>query len=176
MTKAIRFFTFLSLSLLAFYSIDAAETTGGGLPSVELKNLKGEKIDFASLSNDGKPMVINFWATWCKPCINELNNIDEIYEDWQQETGIKLIAVSIDDSRNVRRVAPFVKGRGWDFEVLTDENSDLRRALNINNPPHTLLVDGDGKIVWEHNGYMPGDEDELYDKIIELVNNKNADK
>lgn len=163
--------TLLILSaLFGFSFVLSADKSGESLPAVELKNLKGEKIDFSSLSNNGKPMVINFWATWCKPCISELDNINDVYEDWQDETGIKIVAVSIDDSRNVRRVAPFVKGRGWDYEVYTDENSDLRRALNINNPPHTLLINGEGKIVWEHNGYMPGDEDELYRKILEYTN------
>jgi thiol-disulfide isomerase/thioredoxin len=163
--------TLLILSALFGFSFGlSADKSGESLPAVELKNLKGEKVDFSSLSNDGKPMVINFWATWCKPCISELDNINDVYEDWQDETGIKIVAVSIDDSRNVRRVAPFVKGRGWDYEVYTDENSDLRRALNINNPPHTLLINGEGKIVWEHNGYMPGDEDELYRKILEYTN------
>lgn len=162
-------------SIFALTPLNADDSGTSTLPSVQIKNLKGEKVDVSKLSNDGKPIVINFWATWCKPCINELNNIDELYEDWQAETGVKIVAVSIDDSRNVRRVAPFIKGRGWDYEVLTDENSDLRRALNINNPPHTLLIDGEGKIVWEHNGYMPGDEEELYKKILELSKKEAAE-
>lgn len=139
------------------------------VPSVKLKDLKGNTVDSKSFNNDGKPYVINFWATWCKPCIQELNAISDVYAQWQKETGVKIIAVSIDDTRNSKRVAPFVKGRGWEYEIYLDENSDFKRALNVNNPPQTYLVDGKGNIVWEHNGYSPGSEDELYKELKKLV-------
>lgn len=139
------------------------------LPNVKVKNLKGELVEAKSLGNEGKPFVINFWATWCKPCILELNNLHELYDKWQKETGIKIIAVSIDDVRNSKKVAPFVMGRKWNFEVYLDENGDFRRAMNVNNPPHSFLINSKGEIVWEHNGYAPGDEEYLYKKIIELL-------
>ena len=146
-----------------------AVAAGDKIPNVQVKNLKGKTINTSQFENDGKPIVLNFWATWCKPCILELNNINEVYETWQEETGVKIIAVSIDDSRNSRKVAPFVRGRGWDYEVYLDENGDLKRAMNVNNPPHTFLLNGDGEIVYEHNGYAVGDEDILYKKIKKLV-------
>ncbi len=161
--------TKLILSLLflgAFISLNAAERT---VPSVKLKDTKGKPFDTKNMTNDGKPYIINFWATWCKPCIQELVNINETYTQWQKESGIKIYAVSIDDSRNSKRVAPFVNGRGWNYEVLLDVNSDLKRAMNVNNPPHTFLVDGKGNIVWEHNGYAQGDEKTLYKKYKELL-------
>jgi cytochrome c biogenesis protein CcmG/thiol:disulfide interchange protein DsbE len=139
------------------------------IPSVRLKDLQGNQIDTKTFGNDGKPFVINFWATWCKPCIQELNNINDVYPDWVDETGVKIIAISIDDSRNSRKVAPFINGRGWEYEVYIDENSDFKRAMNVNNPPHTFLYDGDGNLVYEHNGYAPGDEKALYKKIKALV-------
>lgn len=139
------------------------------IPNVKVKNLKGEEVDTKHFSNGGKPFIINFWATWCKPCILELNNISEVYPDWQKETGVKIIAISIDDTRNSKKVAPFINGRGWSYEVYLDENSDLKRALNINNPPHTLLVNGKGEIVWEHNGYAQGDEDEVISQVKKLI-------
>ncbi len=158
------------LLVFAFAFTTAAEAKEKKkIPSVKVKNLKGRKVDAAKFDNDGKPYIINFWATWCKPCILELNNINEQYAKWQKETGVKVIAVSIDDSRNSRRVAPFVKGRGWDYEVYLDENSDLKRAMNVSNPPHTFLYDGEGNLVYEHNGYAPGDEDKLFKKIKELT-------
>ncbi|MGQ9819882.1 MAG: TlpA family protein disulfide reductase [Candidatus Kapaibacteriales bacterium] len=135
------------------------------IPNVKVKNLKGETVETRTFSNDGKPFVINFWATWCKPCILELNNLHEKYEQWRSETGIKIIAVSIDDVRSSRKVAPFVKGRNWKFEVYLDENGDFRRAMNVNNPPHSFLVDSQGEIVWEHNGYAQGDEEILFEQI-----------
>ena len=113
-------------------------------------------------------MIISFWATWCKPCKAELNTIAEEYDDWVDETGVKLVAVSIDDARSSSRVEPYVNAQGWEYLVLNDPNSDLRRAMGVNNVPHTFLVDGAGKIVWDHNNYSPGDEEELYEKLTGL--------
>ena len=142
------------------------------LPSVKVKNLKGQMIDTKTFNNDGKPFIINFWATWCKPCLTELKNINEVYEDWQDETGVKIIAISVDDTRNSRKVAPLVRGKGWSYEVYLDENSAFKRAMNVNNPPHTFLVNGKGKIVWQHNGYAPGDEEILYEELLKLLEKK----
>jgi peroxiredoxin len=145
------------------------------LPSIQLKGLSGNMIDAATLENDGKPIVISFWATWCKPCIRELNAINDMYIDWQDETGVKLIAISIDDSRNSARVRPFIAGQGWEYDVYLDENQELKRALNVNNIPHTFLVDGEGHLVWQHNGYIPGDEDHLYELISKLANGESIE-
>ena len=144
------------------------------VPSATVKNLNGTQVNTNTFSNDGKPFVIDFWATWCKPCIEELKNIHEVYEDWQKETGVKLYAISIDDSRNSKKVAPFVNGRQWKFEVMLDENSDFKRAMNVNNPPHTFLYNGKGELVWQHNGYAQGDETNLYDEIKKLVATENT--
>ena len=130
--------------------------------------MEGNSLNFSKISNNGKPMIISFWATWCKPCKAELNTIAEEYDDWVDETGVKLVAVSIDDARSSSRVEPYVNAQGWEYLVLMDPNSDLRRAMGVNNVPHTFLVDGAGKIVWDHNNYSPGDEEELYEKLTGL--------
>ncbi len=160
----------ISAMLMAAAISDVNSKESKKIPSVKLKDLRGRTVSSSSFSNDGKPIILNFWATWCKPCLLELNNIGEVYEDWVEETGVKLIAISIDDSRNSKRVAPLVSGRDWDYEVYLDENSDFRRAMNVTNPPHTFLLDGEGNIVYEHNGYAPGDENKLYEKVKKLVN------
>ena len=138
------------------------------LPSVKLKNLSGKTVDISLIKNQGKPMIISFWATWCKPCKVELNTIAEEYDDWVDETGVHLIAVSIDDARSTGRVEPYVNAQGWDYTVLLDPNGDLKRAMNVNNVPHTFLVNGNGTIVWDHNNYSPGDEKELYKEVLKL--------
>ena len=135
------------------------------LPSVEVKTLYGENINIQEIENSGKPIVINFWATWCKPCKKELNAIAEVYEDWQEETGVKLIAISIDDTRSMSRVAPYVNASDWDYEVYLDPNGDLKRAMGVSTVPHTFLLNGKNKIVWQHKGYVDGDEDELLQQV-----------
>lgn len=159
----------VTLVLLILFSFNLFSKENKAIPNVKVKNLKGETVETKTFNNEGKPFVINFWATWCKPCIMELNNIHEVYEKWQQETGVKIIAISIDDVRNSKKVAPFVKGRNWKFEVYLDENGDFRRAMNVNNPPHSFLVNSKGEIVWEHNGYATGDEEYLYQRILKLI-------
>lgn len=139
------------------------------LPSVVVKDLQGQSFNTADISNDGKPVIINFWATWCSPCKRELNTIAEVYTDWQDETGVKLIAISIDDARSQSRVLPYVNGSSWDYEVFIDTNQDFKRSMGVNNVPHTFLLNGNGEIVWQHNNYSPGDEDELYEQVMSLI-------
>ena len=159
----------LLAGLLALALVGQQAAAQQTLPDVPLKDLKGNAVRSGTFANDGKPIVISFWATWCKPCIKELMTIHEHYADWQTETGVKLIAISIDDSRNVNKVAPFVNGKGWDYEVYLDENSDFKRAMNVTNVPHTFLLDGKRNIVWQHTSYNPGDEDQLLEQIKKLV-------
>jgi len=139
------------------------------LPSVSLKTMDGKTVDTSTLSNDGKPFIIDFFATWCKPCNRELDAIAEVYEDWQKETGVKIIAVSIDQGQNINKVKPLVANHGWEYEVLLDPNSDFKRALGIQMIPYVLIVDGQGNIVYKHNGYTDGAEVELIDKVRELI-------
>lgn len=138
-----------------------AQNEKRSIPSVDVKTMNGTTFNTSELNNDGKPMIINFWATWCSPCKRELNNIAEVYDEWVAETGVKLIAISIDDARNMGKVAPYVNGKGWEYEVYIDPNGDFKRAMNVNNVPHTFLVNGNGEIVWQHNSYSEGDEEEL---------------
>jgi thiol-disulfide isomerase/thioredoxin len=139
------------------------------LPSVEVKTLYGENINIQKIENSGNPIVISFWATWCKPCKKELNAIAEIYEDWQEETGVKLIAISIDDTRSMSKVAPYVNASDWDYEVYLDPNRDLARAMGVSTVPHTFLLNGKNKIVWQHKGYVDGDEEELLEQIEKIA-------
>ena len=139
------------------------------IPSIDIKTLEGKTINTASFDNNGDPIVISFWALWCKNCIKELEAITEIYEDWQDETNVKLIAISIDDSRNTSKLKPFINSKGWEYEIYHDPNSDFKRALGINQIPHTFLLNGKNEIISEHVGYTDGQEEDLYDKIKKLI-------
>ena len=138
------------------------------LPSVQLKDINGKTVNTAELRNNGKPMIISFWATWCKPCIRELKAINEVYADWQDETGVRMIIVSIDDAQNAQKVKPTVDGMGWEYEVLLDPNGDFKRAMNVQSVPHVFVLDGKGNIVHNNIGYTDGEEAELYELLKKL--------
>ena len=139
------------------------------LPAVTLKTMDGTEVRTDTLANDGKPFIIDFFATWCKPCNRELDAISEVYEEWQEETGVKIIAVSIDQAQNINKVKPLVSNHGWEYEVLLDPNGDFKRALGCQMIPYTLIVDGKGNIVYKHNGYTDGAETELIEKVRQLL-------
>ena len=158
---------FLVITLMAVVQISFAQ-----LPQVTLKDINGKTVRLDTLSNNGKPFIIDFFATWCKPCNRELDAIAEVYEEWQEETGVKIFAISIDQAQNINKVKPLVSNHGWEYDVLLDPNSDFRRALGIQMIPFVLVCDGQGNIVYKHNGYTDGAEIELIEKIRELINNE----
>lgn len=157
---------FIYFSIFVFFFSSNGFTQKNTLPSITIKNLKGSDIAFSNLFAEDTvtTYIVSFWATWCSPCIKELDAINDNLPDWETKVPVKLLAVSTDDSRTINRVKPFVAGRGWDFDVYTDVNSDLRRSLNIPNVPFTMLIKN-GKIIYQHEGYLPGSEDELFEKI-----------
>jgi thiol-disulfide isomerase/thioredoxin len=163
-------FFLLIIAIFAFGTVFSQNETKAlfKLPSVNLKTINGEPFNTKDISNDGKPVLITFWATWCKPCMKEHDAINDVYEEWVDETGVKLYAISIDNARSSNRVMPTVNGRGWEFTVLLDQNGDFKRAMNVNVPPHTFVVNGKGEVVWQHVGYLDGDEEE-YIEIVEKV-------
>lgn len=151
---------FLIICLVSFGILQAQKK----LPNINLKTLEGKETNTLNLANEQELIVISLWATWCVPCKNELDAISEVYSDWQDETNIKLFAISIDDARTVKRVKPLINGKDWEFEILLDTNNDLKRALGAATVPLTLIVKN-GEIVYRHSGYTPGSEDDIFEAI-----------
>ncbi|MEM1321972.1 MAG: TlpA disulfide reductase family protein [Bacteroidota bacterium] len=158
--------------LLAFFLVMALSTTltaQNTLPSVKIKTLNGEQVDIQDYAKNGKITVLSFWATWCSPCKRELDAIAEVYEDWQDEYNMELLAITIDDPRALPKVNSIVSTKGWEYTILSDVKEDLKRALNFQTVPMTFLVDQSGNIVYTHTGYNPGDEYELEDEIKKIA-------
>lgn len=139
------------------------------LPDVEVKNLDGQTCSIQSALDGSTPVILTFWSTTCKPCLQELGAMNDAYVDWSDEADFKIIAVARDDARSSSKVAPMVKGRGWsDFDIYLDENGDLARAMNVQTDPTAFVLDKDGNVVFTHIGYTPGSEEELFDQILKL--------
>ena len=142
------------------------------LPSAEIKTLDGATVNLQDFAQNGKFTIISLWATWCAPCKKELDAITELYEDWQADYNVELVAISIDTRRQLAKVKPMVETKGWPFLVLSDANNALTNILNYQTIPQTYLVDLNGQIVYSHNGYLPGDEYELEEQLKALTKNK----
>jgi len=139
------------------------------IPSVDIKTLEGKIVNIKDYIGNGKITVISFWATWCSPCKRELDAIAEIYPDWQEEYGVELLAITVDDARSLAKVPSMVETKGWEYTILADSKQELQKALNFQTVPQTFLIDAEGNIVYTHAGYNPGDEIELEDKIAALA-------
>ncbi|MCL2097745.1 MAG: TlpA family protein disulfide reductase [Bacteroidales bacterium] len=156
------------LALLFMMSSFEFSVQNTAIPAIMLKDVNGKSYNLNRLNSAENPVVLSFWATWCSPCVQELDALKEVYPDWKAETGVEIIAVSIDDARTAKRVKPLVNGKGWDFVILLDENQDLKRKMNVANPPHTFVV-YKGKVVCQQTNYTPGAENKLYEKIKEAL-------
>lgn len=146
-----------------------AQVKNSKVPVIQIKAMDGSAVSTAKFSNGGKPIIIDFWATWCKPCVAELDAISENYAAWAKETGVKVIVISVDDARTMAKVAPFIKEKGWTYESYLDPNQDFQHAMQVINCPCVFIIDGSGQIVWTHNSYMEGDEDKLYEALKKIL-------
>jgi thiol-disulfide isomerase/thioredoxin len=164
----------LTICLLTFSF--AQEKSKATLPSVDIKTLDGKTFNTKNIQNDGKPVLISLWATWCKPCVAELMAINDVYDEWQDETGVVLYAISIDDTKTAAKVAPFVNGKGWNYLVLQDVNGDFKRAMNVVDVPYLCLLNGNGEIVWQHTSYAPGSEKEVFELVKKVAKGEEIKK
>lgn len=150
--------------IVFFLLFTVAASAQDAWPDVKVENAKGEVISTQNILG-GKPAIISFWGVTCKPCLTELNTLNELMEEWQKEVDFNIIAVSIDDSRFTARARSMAKGFDWDFICLFDKNQDLKRAMNVMLTPQTFVVNGNGKVVYAHTGYTPGSEYELLEQL-----------
>ena len=157
-------FTMKKLSIALILLVSFAGFAQEELPNVSLETMEGKNTTIQKETAQDNVVIVSLWATWCVPCIKELDAISDVYTDWQDETNVSLIAVSVDDARTVKRVKPLVNGKGWDYEILLDTNNNLKRALGAATVPLTVIIK-DNKIVYRHSGYSPGAEMELYEKV-----------
>jgi cytochrome c biogenesis protein CcmG/thiol:disulfide interchange protein DsbE len=156
-----KLFTLATIILLCSFNV--LQDGEKKLPSVIVKSVQGKHVDISTITNNNKPILILVMEVTCKPCIAEFDNISDLYEDWQKETGVKIIAVSVDDSRSTAKVVPLAISKGWQFEFYTDVNQDFKRALSIPFCPYCIIIDGKGNIVWQKSAYLPGDENIIFD-------------
>ena len=156
------------LMFLMFALVMGFSASAQTLPDVKVENQEGKVVSIREVV-DGTPMIISFWSTTCKPCIMELNAINDNLYDWLDEAEFKVVAVSVDDARTLNRARAMTQGQGWDdYTCVYDKNQDFKRAMNVSLTPHTFIVDGEGNIVYSHSGYTPGSEQELFEKIKAL--------
>lgn len=155
---------FLFISLFFVLQVQAQET----LPSLLIKTTAGKEINTQTLLTTNQPLVVSFWATWCKPCLQELDAFNDLTETWKKETPARIIAISIDDSRTAAGIAKTIGLHDWSFDVFWDENQELKRALNITMIPHTLIIDRHGKIIKRYTAYIPGNEEKILDLLKTL--------
>ncbi len=167
--KAVKFFT-LAFALLISVSVFAQDSKM--LPSVELKTLEGKTVNLQELGQQGHPVLISFWATWCSPCKKELDAVADYYEDWQKDYNLEIVAITIDNQRALAKVKPMVQTKGWEYTILSDANGACQQAMNFQSVPQTFLLNAAGEIVWSHTGYVPGDEEELEEQIELAVKGK----
>jgi len=164
------FTAFLCLAFSFVYA-QSNDSTLMNLPDVTVKTLDNKTIHTNEITNNGNPIILVFWKSCCPPNIKMLDALNEVYSDWQAETGVVLYAISIDDSKNSSKIPPMVNGKGWEFNVLLDANSDFKRAMNVVATPHVFIINGNYEIVWQKTTYMPGEEEEIY-KYLKTIKNK----
>lgn len=158
-------------AVVAVFASVAVYAQSVELPDTQIKDVSSsKKTSFNKTVEPGKVTLISFWATWCVPCKKEIKNVREKMEDWKKEADFNFMTVSIDESRAEGLVRSYAKSQGWDFPYYIDANSDLKRSLNFQTVPFTVIVDKNGKVAYTHSGYEEGSENEVFAKVKELSN------
>lgn len=173
MVNCRRFSTILLMLTLVILMINAARAQQSDslmqrLPEVTIKTVDNQDFKSSAIANEKGAVILIFWKSCCSPNIKMLDAINEVYAEWQEETGVLIYAVSVDDARSSAAIAPLVNGKGWEFTILLDANADFKRAMNVNETPHIFILNENREVVWQKKTYAPGDEGEIK-KVIESL-------
>ena len=154
----------LTLSVLAATSLASSGLTGQAAPDFALKSSSGENLRLSEYRGD--VVMVNFWATWCGPCRQEMPLLDELYSRYER-VGFSLLGVNIDDDS--RKAMSMVSELGVSFPVLFDARKEVSKLYEVDAMPVTVLIDREGTIRYVHHGYKPGYEDKYLDQIRSLL-------
>jgi len=145
----------------------------GKIPNLDLKLLNGKKTTVYKLLESG-PLLMDFWATWCKPCKQVMKHLNNFHNEYKDQ-GFQVLMVNQDTPRSLGKVKSYINSKNYDFFVSIDPNQQIAKKLNGQIMPNLILINQDGSIQWRHQGYMPGEEKEIKEQIQTLlsVHNKN---
>jgi cytochrome c biogenesis protein CcmG, thiol:disulfide interchange protein DsbE len=141
--------------------------SGKTAPQFRLQDIDKNTVELNKVTGKG-PVLISFWATWCKPCVEEMAEYTLIYNEYKEQ-GFDMLAVSVDNEKTIAKVKPYVKSKQYPFTVLLDTNGEAARKYYVQAVPTTFLLDKEGKIVYQSIGFKKGDEINLKKKIEELL-------
>ncbi|MFQ5869211.1 MAG: TlpA disulfide reductase family protein [Candidatus Zixiibacteriota bacterium] len=157
------------VSVLVFFLLVSSASAGEKKVAHNfiLKSLEGEQVELEKLYGIG-PIYISFWATWCKPCVEELLIMQRIYER-HKDKGFLLLGINEDKAMGLSKVKSFVRGKRFSFPVLLDPDGDVSRKYRVFALPYSVLLDSQGEIVYTGYGFKPGDEVAIEEKIENLL-------
>lgn len=132
-----------------------------------LPDLDGRAVSLQEELAKG-PVVLDFWATWCKPCIQALPKIAAIAAEYEGR-GVQVYTVNIDGPRNLAKIRPFLQRHQLKLPVLLDRTNQVLKQFQLVGPPATLVLTAAGGVVYRHQGYQPGDEAKLRQALDALL-------
>ncbi|MFH1277507.1 MAG: TlpA disulfide reductase family protein [Candidatus Eisenbacteria bacterium] len=157
----------LFLAGAAFAGSGPGVAVGSVAPDFTLKNMEGKTVNLYDVLKEG-PVLIDFWALWCKPCLHALPGTDEISKEYADK-GVTVLTVNTDSPRSTAKVRSYVKSKKFSFEVLLDPNSDMMRLYRFRSIPQLFLVDMDHTIAFSKLGYSPGHEKIVIEEIDKIL-------